>query len=162
MYAIIDVFVNKGDDEIFISRSKLLDFLLGPLLSQPHSNLEADFETLNGFKPEVLCEYCDTSSLYELIHEIHSQQRNVPLSSIKVTTPTARSMQQSLLTASTNTASFLTSQQPKEKQPQPLYYIDKNPSQQFASLSPTTHGSHTSFNRTSNTQQTNSPLIKAT
>ena len=140
MYAIIDVFVNKGADEIAISRPKLLDFLLGPLLSQPHSNLEADFETLNGFKPEILCEYCDVLSLYELVQEIHSQQANGPLSSIKIPVSTPRSMQQSLLTASANTVTFPMSQQSKQKQPQRLYYIDKKPSRQFLSPSPTRSG----------------------
>ena len=75
MYNALDIF-NEEDKNISISRPKLLELLLQPLvpiLHEPHSSLDASFEKLNGFKPTVLCEYCNVSSLHKLMQEIHSQ-----------------------------------------------------------------------------------------
>lgn len=73
MCDVLDVF-NEECGKVSISRPKLLELFMRPLLQESPKNLEMAFQKLNGFKSTFLCEYCNVSSLYELMEEIHSQQ----------------------------------------------------------------------------------------
>ena len=120
MYTILDVFNEEGKN-VSISRPKLLELLLQPLLNEQRSNLETAFEKLNGFKSTVLCEYCDVSSLCELIEELRSHKSTV--SSTKVDTSSCSGISVgpfSLSATSTNASQSFQSQQQEKKQPQPL------------------------------------------
>ena len=120
MYTILDVFNEEGKN-VSISRPKLLELLLQPLLNEPCSNLETTFENLNGFKSTVLCEYCDVSSLQELIKELHSHKSTV--SSTKADTSSCSGIYVgpfSLSAASTNASQSFQSQQQEKRKPQPF------------------------------------------
>ena len=81
---------------------------------------------LNGFKSTVFCEYCDVSSLQELIEKIHSQRYTTSWSSTEeIPVPTSISVEPfSISSTSSDTISSLRSQQHEY---QPLFYIDKHP-----------------------------------
>ena len=108
LYNVLDVFNNEGT-KVSISRPKLLALLLQPLLQEPRSNLEDAFQKLNGFKSAVLCEYCDVSSLHDLLKEVQSQK------SVKV----VKSMPSSTLMESFpfDTMPNIRSQQPEKRKP---------------------------------------------
>ena len=114
LYNVLDVFNNEGT-KVSISRPKLLALLLQPLLQEPHSNLEAAFQKLNGFTSAVLCEYCDVSSLHDLLKELQLQKSNHPPSSVKA----VKSMPSSTLMESFpfDTMPNIRLQQPEKRKP---------------------------------------------
>ena len=81
LYYTLDVFDRLSDSKVSISRSKLLACLLKPM--QAHQGAEPKrldeiFEIENGFPPMILCNFCQTSSLKDLLLEVFpiTQQRH--------------------------------------------------------------------------------------
>ena len=81
-YSQVHVFDRVGDKYIQISRAKLLDFLLKPLIVSGALdvpiNIESRFVGVNGFSPKILCDFCDVPTLMSLVHEIQPQVLGPP------------------------------------------------------------------------------------
>ena len=67
LIAKLDVFDIKDDGSISLSESKLLGFLVHPLLTDHQPPLEQAFERENGFKSTILCKYCKVKTLQQLV-----------------------------------------------------------------------------------------------
>ena len=71
------------DGAISLSKSKLFDLLVRPLLitmqHSPHE-LESTFETNNGFEPTILCRYCKVENLQQLVAKYASYDSSAQVS----------------------------------------------------------------------------------
>ena len=64
-YEEADFFTELDKGEVTISKDKLLHYLLNPLAND--TPLERSFERVNGFPPDILCNFCGVDSLSQLI-----------------------------------------------------------------------------------------------
>ena len=82
----VDFFTKLDNGEVKISKDKLLHYLLSPLESA--TPLEGSFEKVNGFPPDILCNFCGVDSLSQLIKTSRPQKKRGTVQHVPLPTPT--------------------------------------------------------------------------
>lgn len=76
MFNVLPIFDFPNDKSVCISRHKLLELLLSPLFCLSGNDLIDKFKEVNGFDGRDLCEFCQTSSLDELVQEVTASKES--------------------------------------------------------------------------------------
>ncbi len=84
-YEEVDFFTKLDNGEVTISKDKLLHYLLNPLAND--TPVEESFKKVNGFPPDILCNFCGVDSLSQLIKTARPQKKRGTVQHVPLPTP---------------------------------------------------------------------------